>query len=222
MRRGVYPASVAAHVTGHRASHPRMRNPAGMPVRGPALLVRGGALGAACLIVSTLGHMAGGHASTLGAFLIAIPVAWALGCAVAERRHSAAPLIIFAALTQILLHALLSVGGHGSHALPTALSNAPATLARPPALWPSLTGLAGHAAAAVIIGWTARGLDDLLHRLQTALSFVNRLWPSAVVLAVPEPVRRSFPADMLHEVQHPHASAIARRGPPRCCEVSIA
>ena len=161
---------------------------------------RGAALGVVCLAVSALGHLATGCGISAFSLFLALPVAVVLGCAIADRRRSLATLVTFAVATQVLLHAVLAFGSHGTHSV------------HAPSLWPGIPGLLGHLAAAVIVGSLAWWFEEILQRLRCLVAHLGQAWFASVAVATPaSAIPVSSPVRMATEVL---AASIAPRGPP--------
>lgn len=160
--------------------------------------MRGAVLGAAAVLITTLGH-SGGHGALPepGLLLLLMPLAIALGSLVAHKRRSGAWVLGFVLALQVLFHLLLTIAaGHGHQG----------------SLLPDVPMLLGHLIAALIIAAVLTHGDGLIHRwiaFWQALALELGWVPAPQAFAVAPVYRESTLAESTTL-----AHAIARRGPP--------
>lgn len=109
------------------------------PGRGLLRFVRGGVLAAFCLLLSLTAHVAGGGAPHLSSGLLVAGALLSVVCvAAADRQRGPGGIAAVLAVSQVLFHLLSAGGEHGAAASGTVA--------------PSLTMVAAHALAALVVG----------------------------------------------------------------------
>lgn len=160
-------------------------------------------LGIAVTLVTLVGHTAaGGGLPPVGPLLLLLPLAVALGAALADRRMSPAKVIAFVVGTQVLLHLLVTVAcSHSGHG---AGSATPA---------PADRMLLGHAIATVIIVAMLVHAETALHRWLRFLADLTRTW-TLPALPVPVGARPVHLASVAPFASAEFRVSVQRRGPP--------
>ena len=162
-------------------------------------MVRGSALGVACLLITLAGHTAAGGNPADAGILLGLPIAVTLGFAWAERRRTTGQLIAFVLACQALLHLVMTLAsGHPGHGTP---------------LLPSAAMLLGHLFAAIVAALILSHGETVLHRWLAFLAELGRpalALPSLSITDQPTPTWIT-PAISLHGRL---ARSIPRRGPP--------
>lgn len=165
---------------------------------GSTRAMRGAALGTAAVLITTLGHSAAhGSLPEAGLLVLLLPVAWALGTLVAQKKRSAAWVLGFVLALQVLFHLLLTIAaGHGHHG----------------SFIPDAPMLVSHLVAAGAVAAVLTHGDALVHRwiafwqaLAVELGWTPAPRPLAVTPFFTEPTLVESLA---------LSYAIARRGPP--------
>lgn len=125
---------------------------------------------------------------------LAALLATALGSAIGERRRAPASLIALAFGSQVALHLVLAVGGHGHGAL-----------------LPGPAMLAAHAAAALLIAGLALEADRVITALRRLLASMAPALP-----ALPSPAAPVLVPTLAHPIVPARDRTWSRRGPPTC------
>jgi hypothetical protein len=134
-------------------------------------------MSAACMIVPTAAHAAGGGGLPIQASLIVYIALLSVSCvALADRRRSGTEIALMLAATQPIFHVLLAVGSH--HGAEAIVPSAPMVAAHIMAI----AILAALLSGAETIAWTLATLSDtilLVRANRLAVSTRTEPWPLA-------------------------------------------
>ncbi len=168
---------------------------------GAVRLARGAVLGSAIVLLTVLGHTAGGQSTMADATSLVIlwPLAVAFSLLAASTRRSAGWLFAFAVAVQALFHVLMSVmSAHAPHGAPGL---------------PSPTMITGHLVAAALAAVVLAHGDNVMHRW---LRFIGALAREILLPAIATPTHSvsAHRPPVLLQIRSILSSAICRRGPP--------